>query len=403
MATLNELVIALGFNVESASFQKLSQFVGAAKGISEVFEHIGKVITQGQGFKDFLSGTAAKSQDLINLSNTIGMSTESIQQWQYAAEKAGVSAQSVMGDLTSLTTRWRKSQQGVMQLAKQIQHASPFMVQAYKNMYGLSDDMITLMRRGPEAIKRYMAEIKENGGIISDEQLQRGQQFKESLFQVKTTILSTAQAIATEFMPKIKDMADGFNEWIKDSDNQKTAISGLKTALYGLAGASIISGLATLATNVTLVANAVKALTVASYGFMLSPLGMILGGLASAAGWVWNWMEDKSLDAKTKDPFGQQKREQEAGLVDKIFDESPRKIKIEALPNQQIQRMLMEQNPEISIYQQQKNIATPSQPAQVNMTMTITTSETWAALKESLRENAGIDIDNAIKAYNQGS
>lgn len=377
MATLNELVIALGFNVESSSFQKLSQFVGAAKGISEVFENIGKTITQGQGFRDFLSGTASKAQDLINLSNTIGMSTESIQQWQYAAEKAGVSAQSVMGDLTSLTTRWRKSQAGVLALAKQIQNASPFMVQAYKNMYGLSDDMITLMRRGPEEIKRYMKEIKENGGIISDEDLRKGQEFKESLFQVKKTITNTAQAVATQFMPKMQELADSFSKWIKNSDNQKTAILGLKTALYGLAGASVVSSIATLATNVTLVATALKGLTAASWAFMATPLGAIIGGIAALGGWVWNWMEDKSLKDKTKDPFGQQKREQEADLVGKIFEESPRKIKIEALPNQQIQRSLMGQTLQAVNNQ-------PQQPATVNIS--ITTTEAVREVMEKFHE-----------------
>ena len=377
MATLNELVIALGFDVESQAFQKLSQFVGAAKGISDAFEKVGKLATGGEGFRDFLSGTATKAQDLINLSNTIGMSTESIQQWQYAAEKAGVSAQSVMGDLTSLTTRWRKSQAGVLALAKQIQNASPFMVQAYKNMYGLSDDMITLMRRGPEEIKKYMKEIKENGGIISDEDLKKGQEFKESLFQVKTTIMNTAQAVATQFMPKMQELADGFSKWIKDSDNQKTAILGLKTALYGLAGASVVSALATLATNVTLVATALEGLTAASWAFMATPLGAIIGGIAALGGWAWNWIEDKSLKEKMKDPFGQQKKEQGADIVDKIFDESPRKIKIEALPNQQIQRALMGQTLQAANNQ-------PQQPATVNIS--ITTSEAVKEVMEKFHE-----------------
>lgn len=414
MATLNELVIALGFDVESQAFQKLSQFVGAAKGISEVFDKIGKTVTGGLGFKEFLSGTASKAQDLVNLSNTIGMSTESIQQWQYAAEKAGVSAQTVIGDITQLTTKWRKSQNGVLALAKQIQNASPFMVQAYKNMYGLSDDIVTLMRRGPQEIKKYMKEIKENGGIISDEDLRKGQEFKESLYRVKTTIVNTAQAVATQFMPQMQEMADGFNEWIKDADNQKTAILGLKTALYGLAGASFVSALATLATNVTLVATAVKALTAASWAFAASPIGLIALAIAGLGGWIWNFIEGKSLDSSLQDPLGEQKRlqeadlveklfqepvgqkerEQAADLVDKIFDDTPKKIKIEGLPSKD--EIIMAQRP-------QNN--PQAQPSTVNIT--ITTSETWGALKESLRENAGIDIsrilDGATKSYNQNA
>lgn len=395
MATLNELVIALGFNVESSSFQKLSQFVGAAKGISEVFENIGKTITQGQGFRDFLSGTASKAQDLINLSNTIGMSTESIQQWQYAAEKAGVSAQSVIGDITQLTTRWRKSQAGVLALAKQIQNASPFMVQAYKNMYGLSDDIITLMRRGPEEIKKYMKEIKENGGIISDEDLRKGQEFKESLFQVKTTIINTAQAVATQFMPKMQEMADGFSKWIKDTDNQKTAILGLKTALYGLAGASIISSLATLATNVTLVATAVKGLAVASWGLLATPIGAalgLIGGISAGTYGIWNWInrENKELKDRKNDPFGSMEKygRPSGGFWKSLFSKPSTYLKGLNVPKEQI-----------DAYNNQISNNNTTSTGEVNIT--IITNEAAKDLAISLREYTGIDINNATKAYNQ--
>lgn len=396
MATLNELVIALGFDVESSSFQKLSQFVGGVDAIAKGFEKVGQMVTGGKGFKEFLSGTASKAQDLINLSNTIGMSTESIQQWQYAAEKAGVSAQSVMGDITELTTKWRKSQAGVLALAKQIQNASPFMVQAYKNMYGLSDDMITLMRRGPDEIKKYMKEIKENGGIISDEDLKKGQEFKEALFQVKTTITNTAQAVATQYMPRIKEMADTFSDWIKDVDHQQTVLKGFKVALGGLAAASILSGLTTLAVNIKLVAGAIKALTVASWGFMATPIGMALtaiGAVGTGVYGFWNWInrENKELADRKKNPFGAMKEygRPSGGFWSSLFSKPSTYLKGLNVPKEQVE----------AYNNQTINNSTAPYNGEVNIT--IITNEGARELATQLRQYTGIEINNAPKSYNQ--
>lgn len=280
MATLNELITALSFKVDSKSFENLSKMSSGIKMLQEGLETIGKKITGGKSLKELIFGTAKESTDLLNLSKNIGLSTDAIQKWQYAAKKAGLSASSVVSDVASLITQpYIRSEEAIFNLARKLQSASPQYAAFLKQKFGLSDDLFTLLKRGPEEIKKYMTEIQDAGGIISQEDLEKGDEFTKQLALVQESIEKTVKTIATEYMPTITQFMDKFSNWIKDTENQEKLITGIKIALEGLAAASIVGGISNLINVIKNLSGAI-ALLKGSMAFLAGPIGWAFLGLS---------------------------------------------------------------------------------------------------------------------------
>ena len=151
MAESNELITFLHVKLGPNAKQNMDNF---NKGLDTVKNGI-------KGLNNFLFGAGGMwnyfrtsimggSQELINLSKQTGINTDTLQRWKYAAEVSGLSFQALTGDLVE----FKKKGQDVASLSRQIASASPRMAQLIKERWGISDDMFTLLKKGPEGLDK---------------------------------------------------------------------------------------------------------------------------------------------------------------------------------------------------------------------------------------------------------
>ena len=117
MATLNELVTALSFKVDSKSFQNLAQITAGVSMLQENFETLGKIAGRGKSFMDILFGVAKEGQDLYKAAKLLDMSAVSIQKWQYAMKMVGGSEEQAIALLAKLKEWGVKTDEQILQLA----------------------------------------------------------------------------------------------------------------------------------------------------------------------------------------------------------------------------------------------------------------------------------------------
>lgn len=252
MAVINELVTELGFNLKEGSIKKIDEFEKKIRGISSSFEKMGHMFTGGLGIKDFFGGALGRAQDIMNTSRAIGMSTDALQKWQYAAKVTGVSSDSVISDLQNLNANFFMSEKGVLRLADSMKRMSAQAANWWGNRLGLSQDTILLLREGSQAILERQKAAKEAGAITPLEELKKAQKMKMELDAQKERFLKLADAAAYRLLPPLLKIMEKFNEWMgSDPGRAETIIEGITAALLGLTASNVTSGILNLVSTLT--------------------------------------------------------------------------------------------------------------------------------------------------------
>lgn len=243
MATFNELITAWGFEIKPEAARAMNQVQGSLTSFKESLETIGKQFTGGKSIDAFFTGFLSKSQELVNMSETLGISTESLQKWQYAATASGVSAKSVISDLETLRTEYRMNEKGVMRLADSFKKMSAGSAYFYGKMYGISSDTVLMLRKGADAIK----EMQNRAPVLTDEELKRSADLNKKIEEFKTKIQKSAEIVVAKWVPGLTKVVDKFNEWNSaNPEGVANAVNMISIALHGMAGAWVVGKIASI-------------------------------------------------------------------------------------------------------------------------------------------------------------
>ena len=244
MATVNELITSLGFEIKPEAIKKINDFQVSIDSLKNGLQELGKFSTMGMDLTDFVKGTLAYSNEIVNLSKTLDMSTKSIQEWQYAAEASGVSSQTVMRDIQHLRTNFRMTEKGVLNLANSFKKMSAGGAYFYGQMYGLSEDTVLMLRQGKDAIQALKAEAQDMGAVIPEEELKNAREFNKNIQSLKTAFTKMAQTIVTQVVPHLMPLLEEFTKFIKEHPD--AVINTIKTGLIALAAGETVSKLESL-------------------------------------------------------------------------------------------------------------------------------------------------------------
>lgn len=248
MATVTELITELGINVQEGSLKKIDAFEKKLTGVSGALDKIGKWFTGGKSFADFFSGVLTTSQGLENTAKAIGLSTDALQEWQYAATASGVSASAVTEDLDHLHNEMFLSEKGVLNLADSFKKMSAEGARLYGSRLGISRDTVLLLRQGSEAIK----ELQARAPKLTDEQIKKNAELNRKLEASKKELETIAQTVVSKVTPALLKIFDSFNQWLGDDPQQtEFVIKGITVALAGLAAANIVTGILNLTSALT--------------------------------------------------------------------------------------------------------------------------------------------------------
>lgn len=247
MAVVTELITELGFDVSKEGLAKIDAVETRIEKLTDSLEKIGHTLTGGLGIKDYFIGALGRSQDIINTSRAIGMSTDALQEWQYAAKASGVSSEAVISDLENLRANFFMSEKSVLRLADSFKKMSAGTAYWYGNMYGLSKDTVLMLRQGSEAIKERQKVARETGAITPEEELEKAAKLNAEIEESKIRLQKMVDTIVLKVVPGVTKLFKSFEAWLaKDPGRVQLVIQGITAALIGLTAANIINGIKTL-------------------------------------------------------------------------------------------------------------------------------------------------------------
>lgn len=247
MAVVTELITELGFDVSKEGLAKIDAVETRIEKLTDSLEKIGHTLTGGLGIKDYFVDALGRSQDIINTSRAIGMSTDALQEWQYAAKASGVSADAVISDLENLRANFFMSEKSVLRLADSFKRMSAGTAYWYGNMYGLSKDTVLMLRQGSEAIKERQKVARETGAITPEEELEKAAKLNAEIEESKIRLQKMVDTIVLKVVPGVTKLFKSFEAWLaKDPGRVQLVIQGITAALIGLTAANIINGIKTL-------------------------------------------------------------------------------------------------------------------------------------------------------------
>lgn len=241
MAVVDELVTLLSFKTSPGTEKAIKSIKdGIATLKSEVTKWAAAATAAGAATSAFLLSASNKAIELQKLSQATNLSTDSLQQWQYAAEAVGASSAAVTSDLESLLKTMSSPIPGelnmeLMMLGVSVHNASGQLRGAdevlkdvgdklnkmssaravqWAERVGISNDTLMLLKQGRQGLSELFEEAQLVGAIIPEDAINRGAELSKSIKTLKTVFQALGNSIALSFAPNLKKVVDNFKQFL---------------------------------------------------------------------------------------------------------------------------------------------------------------------------------------------
>lgn len=241
MAVVDELVTLLSFKTSPGTEKAIKSIKdGIATLKSEVTKWAAAATAAGAATSAFLLNASNKAIELQKLSQSTNLSTDSLQQWQYAAEAVGASSAAVTSDLESLLKTMSSPIPGelnmeLMMLGVSVRNASGQLRGAdevlkdvgdklnkmssaravqWAERVGISNDTLMLLKQGRQGLSELFEEAQLVGAIIPEDAINRGAELSKSIKTLKTVFQALGNSIALSFAPNLKKVVDNFKQFL---------------------------------------------------------------------------------------------------------------------------------------------------------------------------------------------
>lgn len=241
MAVVDELVTLLSFKTSPGTEKAIKSIKDGISTLkSEVTKWAAAATAAGAATSAFLLSASDKAIELQKLSQSTNLSTDSLQQWQYAAEAVGASSAAVTSDLESLLKTMSSPIPGelnmeLMMLGVSVHNASGQLRGAdevlkdvgdklnkmssaravqWAERVGISNDTLMLLKQGRQGLSELFEEAQLVGAIIPEGAINRGAELSKSIKTLKTVFQALGNSIALSFAPNLKKVVDNFKQFL---------------------------------------------------------------------------------------------------------------------------------------------------------------------------------------------
>lgn len=241
MAVVDELVTLLSFKTSPGTEKAIKSIKDGISTLkSEVTKWAAAATAAGAATSAFLLSASDKAIELQKLSQSTNLSTDSLQQWQYAAEAVGASSAAVTSDLESLLKTMSSPIPGelnmeLMMLGVSVRNASGQLRGAdevlkdvgdklnkmgsaesvqWAERVGISNDTLMLLKQGRQGLSELFEEAQLVGAIIPEDAINRGAELSKSIKTLKTVFQALGNSIALSFAPNLKKVVDNFKQFL---------------------------------------------------------------------------------------------------------------------------------------------------------------------------------------------
>ncbi len=352
MGSLREILAAFTINVDKRGLEdgqkSVAGFIGTLK-------NAGTAIGLAFGvtkIKSFIDGQIAAAAALRRSSTTIGIGTQALQQFQLAAELAGVEGDSMTTALRFLNRNLSEAAHGSAEVSKQfasvgiatrdgsgqIRSAGDVLEELADKVAGLKTPaektalamhllgrggaaLIPLLSKGSAAFADARAEVVKLGGGLSEAFIAKAKEASRAQHELDFALVGLKSEIALELLPVFLSTVQAFTRWtleIKKSTGGVNVFRGALEAFAVVAGVKTIGILAELAKSLVAVAAGslrAGAAFLTAWGEALLPVVAVAAAVdilyyaltgKSLHGVIWDWL------------FGTEDPDAVGGIVDKL-------------------------------------------------------------------------------------
>lgn len=259
MAVVDELVTLLSFKTSPGTEKAIKSIKDGIDTLkSEVTKWAAAATAAGTATSAFLLSASNKAIELQKLSQATNLSTDNLQQWQYAAEAVGASSAAVTSDLESLLKTMSSPIPGelnmeLMMLGVSVHNASGQLRGAdevlkdvgdklnkmssaravqWAERVGISNDTLMLLKQGRQGLSELFEEAQLVGAIIPADAIERGAELSKSIKTLKTVFQALGNSIALSFAPNLKKVVDNFKQFL--INNAEFVRQGLGITIDGV-------------------------------------------------------------------------------------------------------------------------------------------------------------------------
>ncbi len=259
----DELVAKLGAKLTPDAIANIQKF---QRGLSDVIGKMNLVRIAALGLATgaalFVKSVTDETKALQTLSEKTGLSTTTLQEFEYAAKNAGVSVSAVQNDLINLNKtmsspipgqfnmnfamlgiavrdangKLKDSATLLEDVGARLSKMSHQQQMQWAQKLGISDDTLVLLRKGKDGLEALRKEAHELGTILSPEAIKISDKFRVSVLKLNEVWRGFSSLLTISAMPAIQRVIDGITEFIKRNaefvkTNAKSFIDGFVGAL----------------------------------------------------------------------------------------------------------------------------------------------------------------------------
>ena len=215
MATVNELITALGFELKPDAKEKVKEFQGMIDGIVASGKEI------GQNVKKIYADTkdaSTRAKTTKEWANAIGMTTDELQKWGAAAVKSGYSAEKLYADLLKLKEQGFTMPE-IYDMANKLKYANQYEKMTFANELGFDKEALAFWQQGSRQIK----EALKNANIISEELLENGKEFEITTNRIEHSWSTIKDKIYLSVAKLAQKPAKKLAEYMEKPEGESTA------------------------------------------------------------------------------------------------------------------------------------------------------------------------------------
>jgi hypothetical protein len=227
---------------------------------------IGGLLSAQAAFQGF-TNAVNKADKLNEFSVRLGISTEQLSAWGYAAEQSGTDLESLTGALgkfskTVAAAADSGSRQSELFAAlgisikdasgnlRDVEELLPEVADAFKSLdndttetalamelFGRSGaELIEFLENGSDGLSKLGAEAESVAAIISDETAKAADDFNDELAKLRATVNGLFSQLAQELLPELTKLVKEFRESAKEGNAFGVSVKEVASAISGLVG-----------------------------------------------------------------------------------------------------------------------------------------------------------------------
>jgi hypothetical protein len=227
---------------------------------------IGGLVSAQAAFQGFMNAVN-KADKLNEFSVRLGISTEQLSAWGYAAEQSGTDLESLTGALgkfskTVAAAADSGSRQSELFAAlgisikdasgnlRDVEELLPEIADAFKaldndttetalamELFGRSGaELIEFLENGSDGLSELGAEARSVGAIISGETAQAADEFNDEIAKLRATVNGLFSQLAQELLPELTKLVKEFRESAKEGNAFGVSVKEVASAISGLVG-----------------------------------------------------------------------------------------------------------------------------------------------------------------------